>query len=39
MARPTDTQRRANLRMAWVLAAVAALFGAGFVLKMTLLHG
>jgi hypothetical protein len=34
-----EAQRRANLRTAWALAALAALFGLGFVLKMSLFHG
>lgn len=31
-----SAQRRANLRLAWALASVALVFGAGFVVKMWL---
>jgi len=31
-----STQRKANLRLAWVLASVALVFGAGFVVKVWL---
>jgi hypothetical protein len=31
---PTDPQRRANLRMAWALAALAGLFALAFVAKI-----
>jgi hypothetical protein len=33
---PTDAQRRTNLRTAWALAALAVLFGAGFVVRVVL---
>jgi hypothetical protein len=32
-----DAKRRANVRMAWTLAAIAAVFGLGFVLRIVLL--
>ena len=32
----TDAQRKANLRTAWVLAGLAALFAAGFVVRIVL---
>ena len=35
----TDAQRRANLRTAWILAALAAVFGLGFVLRIVLFGG
>jgi hypothetical protein len=35
----TDAQRKANLRTAWVLAALAALFAAGFVVRIVLFGG
>jgi hypothetical protein len=34
-----DAQRRANLRTGWALAALAAMFALGFVLKMSVFHG
>jgi len=30
----SEQQRRANLRLAWILATVAFAFGAGFMIKM-----
>jgi len=39
MAVPSDAQRKANLRTAWVLAAVAALFGLGFFVRIVLFGG
>ena len=36
---PTEQQRKANLRLALILAAVSLLFGVGFVVKMVLLGG
>ena len=39
MAVPTDAQRKANLRTAWVLAALAALFGLGFFVRIALFGG
>ncbi|MCU0918942.1 MAG: cytochrome oxidase small assembly protein [Burkholderiaceae bacterium] len=35
----TESQRRANLRMAWVLAAIAIVFGLGFVLRVAVFGG
>ena len=35
----TEAQRRANLRTAWILAALAALFGLGFVVRIVLFGG
>lgn len=35
----TEQQRKANLKMAWVLAALAALSGLGFFAKTVLLGG
>ncbi len=35
----TETQRKANLRMAWILAAIAVVFGLGFVLRIAVLGG
>lgn len=35
----SDTQRRANLRTAWILVALAALFGLGFVVRIVLFGG
>jgi hypothetical protein len=35
----TDAQRKANLRTGWVLAALAALFGAGFVVRIVVFGG
>ena len=35
----TDAQRRANLRTAWILAALAAVFGLGFLLRIVLFGG
>ena len=35
----TDAQRKANLRTGWVLAALAALFGAGFVVRVVVFGG
>jgi len=32
---PTDAQRKANLRLAWILAAVAAAVVLGYVVRMT----
>jgi hypothetical protein len=37
--RITDEQRRANLRLALILASVALAFGLGFVAKLWLLGG
>ena len=34
-----DAQHKANLRMAWILAGVAALFGLGFVVRIVLFGG
>jgi hypothetical protein len=31
----SDEQRKANRRLAWVLASLAAAFAAGFVVRMT----
>ena len=39
MSAPSDAQRKANLRTAWVLAAVAALFGLGFFVRIVLFGG
>ena len=36
MARPTDEQRKANLRLALTLATVALALGLGFVAKVVL---
>jgi hypothetical protein len=35
----TDAQRKANLRTAWVLAALAATFGLGFVVRIIVFGG
>ena len=35
----SEQQRRANRRLAWVLASVAAAFGLGFAAKMWLIGG
>lgn len=35
----TELQRKANLRMAWTLAAIAAVFGLGFFLRIALFGG
>jgi hypothetical protein len=37
MARPTPEQRKANLRLALILATIALILGGGFVLKIALL--
>ena len=37
MARDRDAQRRANLRLALILASVAVLFAVGFVARIALL--
>jgi hypothetical protein len=37
MARPTDEQRRANVRLGLILASVALIFALGFVAKIWLL--
>ena len=33
----SDAQRKANLRMGWILAAIALVFGLGFVVRIVLL--
>jgi len=33
----SDAQRKANLRMGWILAAIALVFGLGFVARIVLL--
>ncbi len=35
----TDAQRKANLRTAWILAAIGALFGVGFVVRIVVFGG
>ena len=35
----TKSQRKANLRTAWILAAIAIVFGLGFVLRVAVLGG
>ncbi|MBS1179139.1 MAG: hypothetical protein H6R06_3551 [Proteobacteria bacterium] len=35
----TESQRKANLRTAWILAAIAIVFGLGFVLRVAVLGG
>jgi predicted nucleic acid-binding Zn ribbon protein len=35
----TESQRKSNLRMAWILAAIAVVFGLGFVLRVAVLGG
>jgi len=35
----SDAQRKANLRTAWVLAGLAALFGLGFVVRIIVFGG
>jgi hypothetical protein len=35
----SDTQRKANLKTAWLLAALAALFGVGFFVRIVVLGG
>ena len=39
MTTPTDAQRKANLRTAWILAALAAAFGLGFVVRIAIFGG
>ncbi len=34
-----ETQRKANVRLAWILAAIALVFGLGFVARIVLLGG
>jgi hypothetical protein len=34
-----DAQRRANARLGWILAGLAALFGVGFVLRIVIFGG
>jgi len=34
-----DVQRKANLRTAWILAGLAALFGLGFVVRIIVFGG
>ncbi len=34
-----DAQRKANLRMGWTLAAIALVFGAGFVVRIVVFGG
>jgi hypothetical protein len=34
-----DTQRKANLRTGWILAALAAVFGLGFVARIIVFGG
>jgi hypothetical protein len=35
----TESQRKANLRTAWILAGLAVLFGLGFVVRIVVLGG
>ena len=35
----SEAQRKANLRTAWILAGLAALFGLGFVVRMIVFGG
>jgi len=35
----SDAQRKSNLRTAWILAALAALFGLGFVARIVVFGG
>jgi hypothetical protein len=35
----TESQRKANLRTAWILAAIAVVFGLGFVVRVAVLGG
>ena len=35
----SDAQRKVNLRTAWILAALAALFGVGFVVRIIVFGG
>ncbi|HYN60489.1 MAG TPA: cytochrome oxidase small assembly protein [Rubrivivax sp.] len=35
----SDAQRKANLKTAWILAALAALFGVGFFVRIVVLGG
>jgi hypothetical protein len=37
MAKPNPEQQRANRRLAWTLASVALVFGAGFIAKIVLM--
>jgi hypothetical protein len=37
MAQPTEQQRKANLRLALILASAAVVFGVGFVAKIVFL--
>jgi hypothetical protein len=37
MAQPTEQQRKANLRLALILASAAVVFGLGFVAKIVFL--
>ena len=34
-----DAQRKANVRLAWILAAIALVFGVGFVARVLLFGG
>ena len=34
-----EAQRKANLKLAWILAGIALVFGVGFVARMVLLGG
>ncbi len=36
---PTEAQRKTNLRTAWILAGLAALFGVGFFVRIVLFGG
>jgi hypothetical protein len=35
----SDAQRKANLRMGWIVAGLAALFGVGFVVRIIVFGG
>ncbi|WP_239027178.1 cytochrome oxidase small assembly protein [Ramlibacter algicola] len=36
---PTEEQKKANRRLAWILASVVLVFFVGFMVRMVFLHG
>ena len=36
---PTEEQKKANRRLAWILASVVLVFFIGFMVRMAFLHG
>jgi uncharacterized membrane protein (DUF485 family) len=36
---PTEEQKKANRRLAWILASVVLVFFIGFMVRMVFLHG